>query len=55
MDGHISYEHALSYADSQNNVRLMIKMGTHSGGMGRAASLTLDQESEKAGQFFGKR
>jgi twitching motility protein PilU len=55
MDGQISYEHALSYADSQNNVRLMIKMGTHGGGMGRAASLTLDEESPKPGQFFGKR
>ena len=55
MDGQISYEHALSYADSQNNVRLMIKMGTHSGGMGRAASLTIDGEAEKPAQFFGKR
>ncbi|MFM7275634.1 MAG: PilT/PilU family type 4a pilus ATPase [Gammaproteobacteria bacterium] len=55
MDGQISYEHALAYADSQNNVRLMIKMGTHSGGMGRAASLTIDGEAEKPAQFFGKR
>jgi twitching motility protein PilU len=55
MDGHISYEHAISHADSQNNLRLMIKMGTHSGGAGRAASLSIDDQTENTGQFFGKR
>jgi twitching motility protein PilU len=54
MDGVISYEHALAHADSQNNLRLMIKMGTHSGGMGRAASLSIEDEREK-GQLYTKR
>jgi twitching motility protein PilU len=54
MDGVISYEHALAHADSQNNLRLMIKMGTHPGGMGRAASLSIEDEREK-GQLYTKR
>ena len=54
-DGVISYEHALSYADSQNNMRLMIKMGTQTGGLGRAAGLAIDDSTENTGQFFGKR
>ena len=54
MDGVISYEHALSHADSQNNLRLMIKMGTHSGGMGRGASLVMEDEKDK-GTLFPKR
>ena len=54
-DGVISYEHALSYADSQNNMRLMIKMGTQTGGLGRAAGLSIDDTTENTGQFFGKR
>ena len=54
MDGIISYEHALAYADSQNNLRLMIKMGTHSGGMGRGASLSIENEKDK-GQLYPKR
>ena len=56
-DGVISYEHALSHADSQNNMRLMIKMGTQtSGNLGRASGLSIDDERESgAGQFFGKR
>ena len=54
MDGVISYEHALSHADSQNNLRLMIKMGTHSGGMGRASSLSIEDERE-TGQLYTKR
>ncbi len=56
-DGVISYEHALSHADSQNNMRLMIKMGTQTGGnLGRASGLSIDDERESnAGQFFGKR
>ena len=54
-DGVISYENAMQYADSQNNLRLMIKLGTHTGGLGRAAGLTLDDSQENAGQFFGRR
>ena len=54
-DGVISYEHALSYADSQNNMRLMIKMGTQTGGLGRATGLAIDDTTENTGQFFGKR
>ena len=47
-------KHALAYADSQNNLRLMIKMGTHSGGMGRGASLSIENEKDK-GQLYPKR
>ena len=54
-DGVISYENALQYADSQNNLRLMIKMGTQTGGLGRAAGLAIDDTSENTGQFFGRR
>ena len=54
-DGVISYENALLYADSQNNLRLMIKMGTQTGGLGRAAGLAIDDSTENTGQFFGKR
>ncbi|MCG3170647.1 MAG: Twitching mobility protein [Pseudomonadales bacterium] len=54
-EGVISYENALQYADSQNNLRLMIKMGTQTGGLGRAAGLTLDDTQENSGQFFGRR
>ena len=54
MDGQISYEHAIQHADSQNNLRLMIKMGTHSGGMGRAAALSIEDEKDK-GQLYPKR
>ena len=55
LEGSISYEHALAHADSQNNLRLMIKMGTHSGGGGRSAGLSIDDSQENAGQFYGKR
>jgi twitching motility protein PilU len=56
VDGAISYEHALSHADSQNNLRLMIKMGTQtSGALGRSVGLAIDNESDNAGQYFGKR
>ncbi len=54
-DGVISYENALLYADSQNNLRLMIKMGTQTGGLGRAAGLAIDDSTENTGQFFGQR
>ena len=33
----------------------MIKMGTHTGGAGRAAGLQIDDAQENAGQFYGKR
>ena len=54
MDGIISYENALAHADSQNNLRLMIKMGTHTGAMGRGSSLSIEDEKEKA-QLYTKR
>jgi twitching motility protein PilU len=56
VDGAISYEHALLHADSQNNLRLMIKMGTQtSGALGRSVGLAIDNETDNAGQYFGKR
>ena len=54
-DGVISYENAMQYADSQNNLRLMIKLGTQTSGLGRASGLTLDDSQENAGQVFGRR
>ena len=54
-DGVISYENALAYADSQNTLRLMIKMGTQTGGLGRAAGLAIEDSTENAGQVFGRR
>ncbi len=54
-DGEISYENALAHADSANNLRLMIKMGTQSGQAGaRSAGLSIQEEEEDAGRVFGR-
>ena len=54
-DGEITYENAIAYADSANNLRLMIKMGTQTGQAGaRAAGLTMQEDEEDAGQHFGR-
>jgi twitching motility protein PilU len=52
-DGVISYENALAYADSQNNLRLMIKMGTQTSGLtSRSAGLSISEEEEDTGRFY---
>jgi twitching motility protein PilU len=54
-DGEITYENALAHADSANNLRLMIKMGTQSGQAGaRSAGLSIQEEEEDAGRVFGR-
>jgi len=52
-EGSISYENALAYADSQNNLRLMIKMGTQTGNIGgRSQGLSIDQEENNPGTIM---
>lgn len=54
-DGEITYESALAHADSANNLRLMIKMGTQAGQGSKGSGLEIkDEEEENAGQFFGR-
>ena len=55
-EGEITYENALAYADSANNLRLMIKMGTQTGGSmgGRSAGLTMQEDEEGTGQHYGR-
>ncbi len=55
--GEISYEDALLYADSANNVRLKIKMGTTEVGalQGRADMLSMEDDQENdPGNIYGR-
>jgi len=52
-EGSISYENALASADSQNNLRLMIKMGTQTGAAStRSQGLTIDEGENDPGTLF---
>ncbi|MDD2725026.1 MAG: PilT/PilU family type 4a pilus ATPase [Methylovulum sp.] len=50
-DGKISYEDALNYADSRNEVRLMIKLGTENSGTIINAGMALTDSDEDNGVF----
>jgi twitching motility protein PilU len=51
MAGKISYEDALNSADSRNEVRLLIKLGTKHAGISGSADMAL-QETDDGRQFF---
>ena len=54
-EGEITYESAIAHADSPNNLRLMIKMGTQAGHASKGSGLEIkDEDEDDAGQFFGR-